>query len=177
MEIIVREVISIIITTTTMIEIIDRIAMIILVEDFEVEVVSIVEVHFFKKSLSSYDSHSFIGRGGGGGGNSSGPSRFYPRGNNRVSSHEHSSSHRSSRSPDRSFSYRRDHDSDRYPSSSSGFSTQPSDEYSHRQLPTEALRKKDKSNFDAPSNDSNNNLNRSSANTDESIASRSGHNN
>ncbi len=126
--------------------------MIITVEDFEVEVVSIVEVYFFFVTFV-YDSHSLIGRGGAGG-NSSGPSRFFPRGNNRVSSHEHSSSRRSSRSPDRSFSYR---DSDRYSSTTSGFSAPPPDDFSHRSLPAEALRKKDKSNFDASSNDLNNN--------------------
>lgn len=120
-----------------------------------------------------------IGRPGS---NSSGQSRFFPRGNSRGSTHEHSSSsssssRRSSRSPDRSFSYRRDHNSDKHSSTSSGFSAPPSDEFSHRSIPVEALRKKDKSNFDVSSNDSNNNSNRSSAINDETIDSRSGQTN
>jgi hypothetical protein len=115
-----------------------------------------------------------LGRGGGD--NSSGQSRFFSRGNNRGNSHEHSSSHRSSRSPDRrSSSYRHDHNPDKYSSTSSGFSAPPSDESSHRLLPTEALRKRDKSNFDSSSNDLHNNLNKSSLIIDETIGSRSGH--
>jgi hypothetical protein len=112
-----------------------------------------------------------IGRGDGG------QSRFFSRGNHRGNSHEHSSSHRSSRSPDRrsSSSYRHDHNSDKYTSSTSGFSAPPSGEFSHRSLPSEALRKRDKSNFDSSSNDSHNNSNRSSLIIDETIGSRGGH--
>lgn len=146
MEIMVLEVITIII----MIETVDRISMITTVEDSEIEVALIVEVYFFVTFL--YNSCSLVGRGGGGG-NSSGPSRFFPRGNNRVSSHEHSSSRRSSRSPDGSFSHR--HDSEKYSSTTSGFSAAPPDEFSHRSLPAEALRRKDKSNFDTTTNVSN----------------------
>ena len=78
-----------------------------------------------------------IGRGGGNGNESS---RFHPRGTNRANGHEHSSSRRSSRSPDHSYPYRREHDSSRYPSTS--------EDASHRSLPTEALRKNEKSHFD-----------------------------
>jgi hypothetical protein len=158
-----------------MIEMVDRIIMITMVEDFEIEVVSIEEVFYFV-TLIPY-SHCLIGRGGDGG-NNSGQSRFFSRGNNRGSSHEHSSLRRSSRSPDRAFSNRRDHNVDKYSSTTSGFSAPPSEELSHRSLPTEALRRKDKSNFDtSSSNDSNNNLNRSSVISDETSVSRSGHTN
>ncbi|CAF4599067.1 unnamed protein product [Rotaria sp. Silwood1] len=112
-------------------------------------------------------------RGGrGGGGNSSGQSRFFPRGNHRGNSHDHSSSRRSSRSPDRrSSSYRNDHNTDKYSSTTtttSGFSAPPSDEFSHRSLPVEALRKRDQSNIDSL-------LNKSSLTIDETSGSRSGH--
>ena len=96
----------------------------------------------------------------------SGSSRFFSRGGHRGGGQEHSSSRRSSRSPDRAFSYRRDHNTDKY-------SAPSSDESSHRSLPIEALRKKDYSNFDMPSNDSN----RSSTMIDETNVSRSGHTN
>ncbi|CAF0820081.1 unnamed protein product [Rotaria sordida] len=103
------------------------------------------------------------------GGNNSGQSRFFPRGNNRGNSHDHSSSRRSSRSPDRrSSSYRNDHNTDKYSSIPSGFSAPPSDEFSHRSLPIEALRKKDQSNIDSSSN-------KSSLIIDETSGSRTGH--
>ncbi|CAF3081213.1 unnamed protein product, partial [Rotaria sp. Silwood2] len=109
------------------------------------------------------------GGGGGGGGNNSGQSRFFPRGNNRGNSHDHLSSRRSSRSPDRrSSSYRNDHNTDKYSSTTSGFSAPPSDEFSQRSLPVEALRKKDQSNIDSSSN-------KSSLIIDETSGSRSGH--
>ena len=94
-----------------------------------------------------------------------------PRGDYRGSSHEQSS-RRSSRSPDRRPpSYRNDHNPDKHSLSTSGFSAPPSDDISHRSLPSEALRKKDNS-F---SNDSNNNLKKSSLMIDETIGNRSGH--
>ncbi len=156
-----------------MIEMVDPTMMIITVEDSEIEVVSIEEVPFSVSLI--HCSYYLIGRGGGGG-NSSGQSRFFPRGNNRGS-HEHSSSRRSSRSPERPFSYRRDHNTDKYSSTTSGFSAPPSDEFSHRSLPVEALRNKDKSNFDTSLNDSNNNLNRSSSINADTIDTRGGHTN
>jgi hypothetical protein len=157
-----------------MIEMVDRIIMIIMLEHSEVEVVTTEEVPFFSISLVRY-SYYLIGRGGGG--NSSGQSRFFSRGSNQGGSHEHSSSRRSSRSPDGSFSHRHDRNIDRYSSTTSGYSAPPSDDFSHRSLPVEALRKRDKLNFDTSSNDANNNLNRSSAINDETINSRSGHTN
>ncbi len=156
-----------------MIEMVDPTMMIITVEDSEIEVVSIEEVPFSVSLI--HCSYYLIGRGGGGG-NSSGQSRFFPRGNNRGS-HEHSSSRRSSRSPERPFSHRRDHNTDKYSSTTSGFSAPPSDEFSHRSLPVEALRNKDKSNFDTSLNDSNNNLNRSSSINADTIDTRGGHTN
>lgn len=100
--------------------------------------------HFNNNTDNNSGGGGFRGRGGfhrgirGGTGNDS--SRFYPRGSNRANGHEHSSTRRSSRSPDHSYSYRRDHDSS-----------------SNRPLPTEALRKNEKSNFDPSSNESSHN--------------------
>jgi hypothetical protein len=98
-----------------------------------------------------------------------------PRGDHRGSSHEQSS-RRSSRSPDRRpTSYRNDHNPDKHSLSTSGFSAPPSDDLSHRSLPSEALRKKDRSNNDSLSNDSNNNFKKSSLIIDETMGNRSGH--
>lgn len=122
--------------------------------------------------FGSIDFNCSVGRGG----NNGSQSRFFPRGNIRGNSHDHSSSHRSSRSPDRrSSSHRNDHNTDKYSSTTSGFSAPSSEEFSHRQLPLEALRKKEQSNFDPSSNNSNNNLNKSSLVIDETIGNRTGH--
>ncbi|CAF1958022.1 unnamed protein product [Rotaria magnacalcarata] len=109
------------------------------------------------------------GRDDTGTGNSSGQTRFFSRGNNRGGNQDHSLPHQSSRSPDRrSSSYRNDHNIEKYSSTTSGFSAPLSDEFSHRSLPIEALRRKDQSNIDSSSN-------KSSLMIDETIGSRSGH--
>lgn len=150
-----------------MIEVFVQIIMTITVEDFEVGVVSIEEVVFLIRFHIEY-TICLLGRGNNNNNNSQ--TRFFPRGNHRGSGHDHSSSRRSSRSPDRrSSSYRNDHNTDKY--SSSGFAAPPSEEFSHRALPVEALRKKDQSNMDSPSNNSN----KSSSIIDDTIGGRTGH--
>ncbi|CAF3826148.1 unnamed protein product, partial [Adineta steineri] len=127
----------------------------------------------FRSDSNDNNPGGFRSRGGynRGGRGAGGEFRFHGRGNNRVN-HEHSPTRRSSRSPDRrSSSSRKDQHSDKY-SSITGFSAPPNDDYSHRSLPSEALRKKDKSNSELSSNDSNN---KSSLTIDETIGSRSGH--
>jgi hypothetical protein len=110
-------------------------------------------------------------------GTPTGSNRYFTHGTHiRANSHDHSSARRSSRSPDHhsSSSHRHDHHADKHPSATSrGYSGPSSDEFSHRPLPVEALRSREKSNFDSSSNDSNNNSNKSSLAIDETIASRS----
>ena len=92
-----------------------------------------------------------------------GPSRFSFHGSNpRGNDNEHSSTHRSSRSPDRhSSSYRHDHHQSTH---SRGHSDSSADEFSHRSLPAEALRRREKPPYDS-----------SALIIDESLSNRSGH--
>ena len=129
-----------------------------------IEVVSIEEVHlhfFFRIDYFYY----LIGRGGVG--NTGASSRFFSHGHNRGYSHDHSSIHRTSHSPDRrSFSYRNEYNTDKYSSTTNRFSASPSRD---RSLPIEALRKNDQANFDSLSNNSNNYSNKSSLTIDETM--------
>ncbi|CAF1420059.1 unnamed protein product [Adineta ricciae] len=134
-----------------------------------------------RSDQNSNNRGTFHRGGHGGGGNSSqgfrGQMRFPGRDNHRVNNeHKYSSPDRSPNHHPQSLSRHEDKYSDRYSSKSSGFSAPPTDGYSHRSIPVEALRRKDPSTSDVLAyNDSHHNSTKSSLIIDITSTNRSGH--